>query len=159
MANALTYPSSLPVPMLSSGTGEIDLGLIVSAMDSGMVRTRQKYSHEPGSSTLTTMCSQLEAARLKSFLKESAGASFDCDVLMPGDISEGITTRSVRVVGNLRYEGKSNNLFVLSFPVFVEEAPVSDDDDYPWDYYDALGGQTEWYAQALENAIESLPLV
>ncbi len=156
MANALSWPSSLPTPLISSGSGEIELGLISSPMDDGFLRTRQRFAHQPGTFTMTIMCtSEIQSARLKSFVKEAVGATFDLDAMVPGNTSQSITTQSAQITGNLQYRGRQGGTFYWTLPIRVEESPDPDVDGYDYDFFDATDGYPDEYVQAFENSVES----
>lgn len=141
MANALSWPSGLPCPVLGSDPMTIDLALDESEMEGGGLRTRQRYNNYPAQSSMTLVLNRYEASRFFSFVAEAAGASFDIDLETPEDPYAKKSTCSVRIIGNVRRQNIGGGVASYSVSIFIERMePAAPDGFYLFDYYGGFDG-------------------
>lgn len=158
MANAKSYPASLPRPLLSSSSIQIEQGYANSTMASGLMRSRPLYGSAIGRQTVQVVCEQYAAARLYAFLNDLGGAAFDMELGTLSDPETSIGVVSARWLGKLEQaQSIRADLKICLFEVFIERLdPLYNEESGVWDFFDQSIDLDE-YTQIFENAVEGIP--
>lgn len=159
MANALTYPSSLPRPLLGSDASTYSDGVETSEMMFGGVRQHSLHDRLIGRQSISLRLTRIQAARLNAFYVTARAQSFDIETSVIGDPDGVLRTVSGRFLSPPTLsQTLSRNLFEVSFSLLIENIePIYENDDDLWVYFDHADGNLDSYAQLVETTANSDP--
>lgn len=118
-----TFPTTLPIPLLSSFGGTVHAGVVHVSMALGNVRTRRVHTAMEQTYTAVWRLTAAQTATLTDFVKAQGVDPFYMQLKVPGD-PFGIRTVPARFVSGMSQRRLSDDITQIGMRLRVSELPV-----------------------------------
>lgn len=128
----LRWPNCLPCPIFRSNRYTLDMGLINSETESGLLIQRRRFPHLPAEYTAEWRVDLQNVDLIVAFLNDAAGAEFEMIVRTPGRLAQPPAVNLFRVLQIGSPEKLSPGHYTISARLFLVRSDVPRFDEIPF---------------------------